>query len=655
MPPCPRCNDLDLNTIFSRKDIPDRRHGYSVAAISRLSRSCRQAKCPMCCFLACSTSILDKCLIADEYHLRALNFRTLRGYEPEENVPRDWMVLKLVPEPPIEEYPVQRIYEGDLIIPLTQGYGSFSEANTCIGRRVKRNEVDYRFLRNCIDRCVSEHTGFCEPLTGAAASNMSVIDCVTGDVVKYTGGQYAALSYCIGPRGINPARRKRFPAVVADAIVCTKTLGYYYLWVDQYCINQHDKAELDAAIAQMHLIYSQATVTIISLGESQDIALPGIGRRRTYSQAYLTTNDGSYISTMSSLLASTSRSNWDKRGWCFQEAILSTRVLIFAEDQVHYLCGLCDKSEAFNDTLNKPRDALSKFRRPEYLEFVEARRNAALFTFGNWLMSYTPKNLTFEGDVLNAMRGVLNVASYYTWWGIPFVGYDHDSPFDTTKAFIAGLAWSTLYNGDADLYGRKADEQVPLATARPCPYRRSGFPSWSWASCKPYNTSIGYMVPGGFSVDDEKEMMSINPVPGLEIQVEDETGRTVPMDVFKRRSCNSSDSKCLPETASTFHIQTESFLTAVQPVEDFDKLDRSQLWRQQFCLTLSAHNSSGPASTNNNSNISSHARLTEGSFWEVENGRFAIDFDVPATTQDDYDTIVAKRIFPGPDTVSKTS
>jgi hypothetical protein len=66
---------------------------------------------------------------------------------------------------------------------------------------------------------------------------MRVIVCATNKVINHTGGEYAALSYCIGP----PSRKP------PDAVECVKALGYRYLWVDQFCINQHDKTELTFA------------------------------------------------------------------------------------------------------------------------------------------------------------------------------------------------------------------------------------------------------------------------------------------------------------------------------------------------------------------------------------------------------------------------
>ena len=589
--------------------------------------------------------------MADDYHLRAISLKTLRDHEPEDNIPPGWMVLKLVPELPVEEYHVQRIHESDLIIPLTRDNADPFDAGTPTGRIVSRKSIDYEYFRKCIEWCSSEHAyaGLCEQRSYGIKPRMKVIHCSTGNVIDLVKGDYVALSYCIGPRTSNATRRKHYPQVVADAMTCTLALGYEYLWVDQHCIDQDDKAELAAAIAQMDQIYSQAVLTIVSLGESQDHGLPGVSRPRSCLQAHLSVGEKSYVSTISSLLVSIARSRWNSRGWCFQETVLSTRMLILAADQAHFLCGLGVKSEAFNDALEELNHGLSGLRLPGYLEST-AKKDETTRTiwweFGDWITSYARKDLSFESDVLNAMRGVLNLARYYSWWGIPFVDDGQGDDWVDTRAFAAGLAWCTLYNGDADLYGRKKGEQVPSAAAGPCPYRRSGFPSWSWTSCKPFNTPISYLVPGGFAVEHEDELCTIKPCADLTMQVEGPDGSLVSVTSLMgdfRTQRGDEGSKCIPEAASSIYIQTQTFVTTVKPVRDFDDLDRSDLWRQQFCLAY-PHEQFQTSLADSPNETTSHVRLVEGS-WEIEDGRFPIDFDVPATTEDAYDLVVVRKAY----------
>ena len=74
------------------------------------------------------------------------------------------------------------------------------------------------------------------------------------------------------------------PKVIEDSIEVTLRLGFQYLWVDRYCINQSDKEDQHNQIRQMDLIYSNAEFTIIAAaGNGPHHGLPGVrGTLRKY-------------------------------------------------------------------------------------------------------------------------------------------------------------------------------------------------------------------------------------------------------------------------------------------------------------------------------------------------------------------------------------
>ncbi|KAF2634122.1 heterokaryon incompatibility, partial [Massarina eburnea CBS 473.64] len=53
------------------------------------------------------------------------------------------------------------------------------------------------------------------------------------------------------------------PKVVEDAIYICAVLSIPYLWVDKYCIDQHNPQRKAAEINAMGQIYRQAQITLI--------------------------------------------------------------------------------------------------------------------------------------------------------------------------------------------------------------------------------------------------------------------------------------------------------------------------------------------------------------------------------------------------------
>ncbi|KAF4981493.1 hypothetical protein FDECE_17688 [Fusarium decemcellulare] len=239
------------------------------------------------------------------------------------------------------------------------------------------------------------------------------------------GCKYVALSYVWGKESSSPKNTNDFPSVVSDAISVTRDLGCRYLWVDRYCINQESEHK-QHMINQMDRVYSHAFITIIAAaGNDPGYGLPGISRPRPVQG--LATVGGTHLIEL-----------WD-----------DGLDIVKNKTQAYYL-SLDDMSE----TLKRFHWMIPPYYKSDCWTFH--------YSLGPHIEEYSARNLSYDGDGLNAFLGILNhyeslntdlrgVVSHF--WGIPILltlGID-DVLFD--------LLWR---------------HRKVAAT------RRLDFPSWSW-------------------------------------------------------------------------------------------------------------------------------------------------------------------------------
>jgi hypothetical protein len=203
--------------------------------------------------------------------------------------------------------------------------------------RLVKPLVCFDMLKSWLGQCKDHHTKYCGALEHhtslpCSVSSFRLIDCETGRIVPGTNQPYVALSYVWG----NGADRNApsndillfqdLPCTIRDAITATRGLGFGYLWVDRYCINQEDKSELAEQTSKMDLIYQGAQVTIIAAsGENPHHGLPGI-RARQLTQAYGNYGKHFLISSLQNPMRQIKRSKWST------EAGLTRKVCFRAGD-----------------------------------------------------------------------------------------------------------------------------------------------------------------------------------------------------------------------------------------------------------------------------------------------------------------------------------
>jgi hypothetical protein len=191
-----------------------------------------------------------------------------------------------------------------------------------------QNTWDHVKARSWLQKCLSSHEMRCgKSITKAA--NMRLIDSATMTIVEAVdSARWIALSYVWGDRlqMTTPAASTTFPVgahlpstiprTVEDAIVVTRRLGYRYLWVDEYCIDQQDKQKQHIQISQMDEVYRGADLTIVAAaGEGKDRGLPGVSRTKRRRLDVVRLSDVTLISNTLAAAGHVWDARWFTRAW----------------------------------------------------------------------------------------------------------------------------------------------------------------------------------------------------------------------------------------------------------------------------------------------------------------------------------------------------
>ncbi|KAF2648892.1 hypothetical protein K491DRAFT_641744, partial [Lophiostoma macrostomum CBS 122681] len=120
--------------------------------------------------------------------------------------------------------------------------------------------------------------------------NLLLIDCHTREICRgTTETSYIALSYVwakaapndSGPALLSPQRlpsSDNLSQVVKDSISVTIQLGFRYLWIDKYCIDQSDLKIRTKQIENMDKAYKGAALTLMAAaGLDERHGLAGVG------------------------------------------------------------------------------------------------------------------------------------------------------------------------------------------------------------------------------------------------------------------------------------------------------------------------------------------------------------------------------------------
>ncbi|PMD41000.1 HET-domain-containing protein, partial [Hyaloscypha variabilis F] len=206
---------------------------------------------------------------------------------------------------------------------------------------------------------------------------------------------------------------KSLTRVFQDAIKITRLLHIKYIWVDSLCIVQDSPADKEAEISRMAEIYENALLNLsASIATSSASALFTSRKMKNLVKIPKNTPSESDIASPASFLTNHTLASFSddvpngtlgSRGWCFQERLLSFRILHFGRDQLHWECheGIWSESSTKRHKRQKsgirwlhllPRNILLHYRQM-YDEWYKA------------VSAYTNRELTDPIDKLPALAG----------------------------------------------------------------------------------------------------------------------------------------------------------------------------------------------------------------------------------------------------------
>ncbi|KAH6660498.1 heterokaryon incompatibility protein-domain-containing protein [Truncatella angustata] len=309
---------------------------------------------------------------------------------------------------------------------------------------------------------------------------------------------YMTLSHCWGDPKVSPLNIRltvvdnatfgnpelgidwsELPQNFKDSITIARELKVRYIWIDALCIIQ-DNDEFHQEGQLMHLVYRNSLCTLAAA--SSDDSRGGLFRDRNNRELIpnvLETSASSKFGKRSWVILPSAL--WHdqllsqplyKRGWVFQERMLSPRILHFGSTQVFWDCASISACETLPDGLPAPLDVDAAFERHWRERLQISQDNKTLSGAADdsleafWkraVRTYTASNLTRNIDRMPAV-----------WSVAKLVRDELRRQYQKREDYGAGL-WSSR------LYEQLAWKVVnPSKASRPVDL--SQYPTWTWAS-----------------------------------------------------------------------------------------------------------------------------------------------------------------------------
>lgn len=481
---------LDISAITLQENL---RSGVFIANLGHRLSQVAHSACPLCHLFFQMRILAPRLSESHEYHLRAytvfshFNSMSLSGC-PERLASKDLPCLAVVSSSStgaaIPDSHVKFLYCHS---------SQYNEKRIFIPRPIGTS-VEFSTIKKILAYCKSKHRNLC-PDSRPTISGMKLINCNKPaktisalDIEPFPSNcpPYIALSYVWGKLnndngGLGVNTNETVPRVVSDAMTATAELGYEYLWVDRFCIDQLNHSERDYQTSRMDEIYKGAEVTLVAAtGEDASSGLAGVGKTGRIPQQSLSLGKIQLISSMHNPRQAIEASKWFTRSWTLQEGVLSHRRLVFTPYEIYFECESMHWRESWAAELDDlhSHGRFRKFLSPGIFTGRSSSGGTtsrsctmSLKRFDRLLSEYSTKKFSpgyGETDSLRAFQGIIHnfeKSKYpvFQLWGMPFT-WSYDRPSESSQSFLASLLWRhkrSVFSGETK------------------PQRRSDFPSWS--------------------------------------------------------------------------------------------------------------------------------------------------------------------------------
>ncbi|KAI9714350.1 MAG: hypothetical protein M1820_000311 [Bogoriella megaspora] len=328
--------------------------------------------------------------------------------------------------------------------------------------------ADVAQIQGWIRRCQSEHEKSCQETylkIPECKYRLYFIDVESKCLVDSTADTtYTALSYVWGDtnkilttisnmksfRERDAFTKISLPRTIEDAIAVTSALGYRYLWIDSLCIVQDDDKFKRLMIDSMASIYGNAIITLVAAtGGHADAGLSGWIKttRKAPMEDVEKLPDGLQIGLRSFFEGEIEDSPWSRRGWTYQEEVLSSRCLVFMQGRIFFYC----RTALWREDLMAESSEVQSIVKSSTRTSLQSAEPLARFS--DHVEMYTSRKLTHLSDIDRAFSGIRSGLELY----MNLCEFLHGLP---TAAFDWALLWGSFVGHHVE--------------------RRPSFPSWSW-------------------------------------------------------------------------------------------------------------------------------------------------------------------------------
>jgi hypothetical protein len=307
-----------------------------------------------------------------------------------------------------------------------------------------------------------------------------------GDTASRT--KYACLSHCWGKVLLITTKTtnleemmhgiafESFPKTFQHAMTTTLKLGISYIWIDSLCIIQDDSIDWEDQSKQMAAIYRNGHFTIAASRATGSTGGCFSQPEDRYRRDKIIANreDGTTFPLW--IRRPIDHNTWPllKRGWVFQERLLSRRIIHFANEEVVWECMERTTCECSRATTTWPASSRIDNKSQHHTSIANSSRADLADGWRGMVMSYTAMKLTYARDVFPALSGLVKSIE-----------------LEKQSKYVGGL-W--LDSFAVDMLWRLVNNTNSI-DSRPKQYLA---PSWSWASVI---GGITYNTIGGRTID----------------------------------------------------------------------------------------------------------------------------------------------------------